>query len=172
MPMLENETSTQREGPDRRAVQRIALPPSALGHSTLDRIDYADAFLVDTGNFADRSAEEWARATIEDATLGRRMSLTAGWTALGLRLGAPWSTKNVLGWEIRRNEPDLVLLGARSRLGLAGELLFERQQDGLLFSTRACLTNSLARAVWSRVVPGHCKVVRHLLTDAAGRSRP
>jgi hypothetical protein len=35
----------------------------------------------------------------------------------------------VLGWRVRRNEPDFVLLSADSWLGFRGELLFRCQQE-------------------------------------------
>lgn len=90
-----------------------------------------------------------------------------GWCLLGLRLGPPWSSRRVLGWQIRRATPDLVLLAAGSRIGMPAELLFKREGDGLLFATFVQQRNSLARAVWARVVPVHQRTVKSLLTHAA-----
>jgi hypothetical protein len=42
-------------------VRPTALPAGARELATLDRIDYEDAFLVDTGLAQDRTAERWAR---------------------------------------------------------------------------------------------------------------
>jgi hypothetical protein len=52
----------------------------------------------------------------------------------------------VLGWEVRRSSPDVALLGASGRLGLSGELLFERQQQHTpLFATACVASESLSK---------------------------
>jgi hypothetical protein len=77
----------------------------------------------------------------------------------------------VLGWEIRRSSPDFVLLGARSPLGLEGEVLCKRRQRTLLVATFVQLKNPVARAVWAGTAPGHRRVVRHLLEQLNRESR-
>lgn len=86
---------------------------------------------------------------------------------LGLKLGSPWSSRRVLGWEMRRSTPDFVLLAVGSRTGMAGELLFMREPRGLLFATFVQQQNRIARAVWARTAPKHQRVVRSLLAQAA-----
>ena len=150
-------------------VAQIALPPAARALSTFSRIDYEDAFFVDAD--PGRTAEQWARAVLEDAPLIMRRRLRRGWRALGLKLGSPRSGRRVLGWEVRRSTPDLVLLAAGSRIGMPGELLFKREGHGLLFATFVQQKNPVARAVWARIAPRHQRVVRSLLTQAADRAR-
>ncbi|HUA04569.1 MAG TPA: DUF2867 domain-containing protein [Solirubrobacteraceae bacterium] len=144
---------------------QIPLPQDARALSTLPRIDYADAFAVAAG--VERSAADWARAVVEDAPLRIRRGLWLGWIALGLRLGPPWSSDRVLGWQVRHSDPDVVLLAANSWLGLRAELLFRSEPDGLLFATLIRLTNPAARALWAAITPRHVRVVRSLLTHAA-----
>jgi hypothetical protein len=145
-------------------VTQIPVPPEARERSTLDRIDYADAFVVDTTG--DHTAEEWARAVLEDAPATTRASLRSGWTSLGLKLDHLGSAPNVLGWRIRRNAADHVLLEARGRLGLSGELLFERRDGELRFSTFVRLSHVAARGLWAAIEPTHVRVVRELLGRA------
>jgi hypothetical protein len=152
-------------------VRQVAVPPAARGLSTLSHVDYEDAFLVETGPAQDRTGEQWARAFLEDAPIITRGALLSGWSALGLQLGSPRSDRLVLGWEVRRSTPDFVLLGAGSRLGLAGELLFERRQQTLLYATFVQQENHIARAVWAGIAPGHRQVVRYLLEQASSRER-
>ena len=152
-------------------VRQIVLPQAARALCTLGRIDYADAFLVDRAAAPDRTAEQWARTILEHAPLMRRISLLWGWTALGLRLRAPWSTRFVLGWEVRHSTPDVALFGVGSRFGLAAELLFERQPGTLLFATFVQQTNPVARAVWPAVIPIHQQVVQSLLEQASRGQR-
>ena len=135
--------------------------------STLSRIDYTDAFIVQTG--VQRTPEQWIDAVLRDAPLAVRARLVSGWTALGLKLRPPWSERQVLGWRVQRSEDEVVLLAAGSRLGLEGQLLIRREPGGLLFATFVGLHNRVARAVWARITTHHQQVVRSLLTHAARR---
>jgi hypothetical protein len=147
------------------------MPPSARVLSTFPRADYEDAFLLDIDHVEKRTGEQWARATLENAPLAWRRFLPWAWLALGLRHGSASSKQFVLGWEVRQSTPDLVLLGADSRIGLPAELLFERQQHTLLFATFVRRENAFTRALWAGVAPVHRQVVRYLLSRAASTAR-
>jgi hypothetical protein len=151
------------------AVRQIAVPAEARALSTLARIDYADAFLVDVGSPADRTAEGWARAILEDAPRSMRGGLLSGWSMLGLKVGGAQSGEFVLGWRIRSSTPDFVLLAAESRIGMPGQLLFKRHNNALLFDTFVQHGNPVARAVWASVEATHVRIVRDLLDDAGRR---
>src|ERR1700728_222301 len=123
-------------------VRQIPLPADVRAICTLTRIDYADAFIVETGQARDRTAEQWARAILDDAPVSTRDMLSRGWASLGLRLGPRHpDPRHVLGWEILPSDPGVALLGARGRFGLCGELLFQRQEHALLFATFVRLDN-------------------------------
>jgi hypothetical protein len=151
-------------------VRQVPLPADARAISTLGKIDYEDAFRIDSGQAQDRTAEEWARAILDDAPPATRDKLSRGWAALGIRLGsADPRPDRVLGWEIRRSTPDVTLLGARGRVGMSGELLFRRQPDALLFSTMVRLDNPVVRKVWTQIEARHRQIVHDLLADASTR---
>jgi hypothetical protein len=150
-------------------VTQVSLPADARALSTLPRIDYEDAFMVNAA--VERTPEQWVRAVIDDAPPRVRARLFMGWLALGLKLGLPWSSRRVLGWRVTRSEPGWLLLRAESWLGLRGELLFRGEPDGLLFATLVQQRNPAARAVWARITPTHQHVVRSLLTHAANREQ-
>lgn len=158
-----------RERPNQRLVQQITTPRNASERSALARVDYSDAFLVTRTGTADRTAEQWARDVLEGAPLIQRSGLVLGWTMLGLRLHSPWSSRFVLGWQVRQQTPDVVLIEAGPRFGLAAELQFERLPDAVLFSTSVQMNNPVARAVWSAVTPVHRWIVGHLLKQSAQR---
>jgi len=151
------------------AVRQIPVPPSAQVLSDLPRVDYADAFVVDPAPTDRLTAEQWARTVLEQAPLGVRHMLRAGWLALGLKLDAAPADRSMLGWEIRRSTPELVLLGADSRLGLAGELLFRREPRSFLFCTFVHQENQLGHATWIGVEAAHIGVVRRMLNQAIER---
>jgi hypothetical protein len=150
-------------------VRQVAVPPAAGARSTLAHVDYADAFVVDMRAAQSRTAEEWARAIVEGAPPSVQRRLRWGWAALGLELAPARSDRFVLGWEVRRNSPDIVLLGAGSRIGMPAELLLERRQRSLLFATFVQHDNVIARAVWDAAEPVHVPVVRQVLEQAGKR---
>jgi hypothetical protein len=149
--------------------RQVAVSPAARARSTLAHVDYADAFVVDLRAAQSCTAEEWARAIVEGAPASVQRQLRWGWMALGLKLGPSRSDRFVLGWEVRRSTPDLVLLGAGSRIGMPAELLFERWQRSLLFATFVQHDNLIARAVWAATQPAHVPVVRRVLEQAGKR---
>jgi hypothetical protein len=165
---MEPMTATRQPRLTPPIVTEISLPPDARALSALARIDYEDAFRV-TG--AGRlTPEQWVSAILRDAPPRVRRRLVIGWTALGLRLGPPWSPDRVLGWKIEHSGSDFVLLAADSWLGLRGRLLFRTEGDGLLFATLVEQTNPIGRAVWAVITPRHRRVVTSLLNHAAGAS--
>ena len=147
-------------------VRPAILPAGTRELSTLAHIDYEDAFVVGTGLAQDRTAEQWAREILEGAPESTRRALARGWSGLGLRLGPAQSDRHVLGWEIRHSDPDTVLLGACGRLGLSGELIFQRSPRSLLYATVVQLENRIARGLWAVIESGHRRVVQDLLERA------
>ena len=150
-------------------VSQIPPPADAMALSTLARVDYVDAFLVDSE--IERAPEEWIRSMLLDAPLSVQTRLVSGWTALGLKLGSPSSPDRVLGWKVHRSGPDFVLLAADGRLGLNGELLFRSEPRGLLFATFVQHSNPAAHRAWAAIIPTHQRVVRSLLIHATRRTR-
>jgi hypothetical protein len=149
-----------------QATARQVDVPTDIGEfSTLPRIDYSDAFVIPPRAHPDWTALEWARAVLQDAPGPTRARLRAGWAALGLRLDAT-SERSILGWETRRADPDTVLLGADSHIGMPGELLFTLRPEGLLFATFLHHRTSATRPVWAAVERTHVRTVRELLDRA------
>ena len=159
-------TDTGRVGTPGR-VRQVVLPADARELTTLSRVDYEDAFVVDAGG--QRTPQQWACAVFNDAPLAVRARLVSGWIGLGLKLGGPWSARRVLGWKVQQSSPHAMLLAADSVLGLQAELLLRTEPRGLLFATLIQQNNSAARAVWVRITARHQAVVRSLLDHAARR---
>lgn len=151
-------------------VRQVDVPASVRALSTLAKIDYADTFVVDVADCATRGrdAEHWAREILQGAPLATRSQLRSGWSAIGLKVGTS-SGPSVLGWEIRRSTADHILLGAGSRIGMPGELLFKTESGAVVFATFVQQATLLARAVWAVTEPLHVRIVRDLLE---GASRP
>lgn len=147
-------------------VREVAVSPAITSRSTLPRVDYADAFVVEPGPPPDETPEQWVRAFFAGTPESTRAALRRGWASLGLRVGSPDAEDLVFGWSVRRSERDLALLGAESRVGMPAELLVERRNGTLLFATLVAHRNPLVRLVWAAVAPGHRRVVHRLLERA------
>jgi hypothetical protein len=152
-------------------VRQVDVPPSVRALSTLTRIDYTDTFLVDIGP-AEHTAEQCAREILEGAPLAIRTQLLSGWSSIGLKIGKAPSNRSVLGWHVRQSTPDCVVLGADSRIGMPGELMFKRDGDTLLFATFVQHGNLVARAVWAAIELAHVRMVRRILDQASRRLWP
>jgi hypothetical protein len=163
-------TATREPHATKPTVTQIDPPTDAQGLSTLPRIDYADAFRVNVDVHV--TPEQWVRGMLQDAPARVRARLVLGWTALGLRLGPPWSPERALGWKVTHSDAAFVLLAADSWLGLRGRLLLRREPDGLLFATFVQLGNPAVRRLWAAITPHHQHVVRSLLTHAVVRRPP
>ena len=151
-------------------VRQVDVPASVRALSTLTRIDYADTFLVDIGP-ARLTAEQCAREILEGAPLAIRTQLLSGWSSIGLKIGKDSPKHSVLGWRVRQSTPEFVLLGADSRIGMPGELMFTKDGETLMFATLVHHGNLLARAVWAMVEQAHVRMVRHILDQASRRLR-
>jgi Protein of unknown function (DUF2867) len=149
------------------SARQVTVLPATRALSALSRVDYADAFLVETDAAQDRTAEQWARATLEGAAgAGRKLwsaLSTAGLLPRARSEGPAQPDRFVAGWELRRSTPNIALLGASARIGLSAELLFVRQERGLLWATFVQQQNPIARALWAGLAPVHRRVVRHLI---------
>lgn len=153
-------------------VRQVDVPQYVKALSTLPRIDYADTFFVDVGPAAERTAEQWAREILEGAPPATRTRLLAGWASIGLMIGGDRSGDRVLGWRVLRRTPDVVLLGADSRIGMPGELLITKDGETLVFATFLRFANPIVRVLWAAVKPPHVRTVSALLEEARRRTHP
>jgi hypothetical protein len=155
--------------PTPNRAHEVAVPPRARALSTLPRIDYANAILIDTGPLLDRTGEQWARAVLEEAPTEMRAALTTAWTQLGIQLGPARSDRHVLGWTMQRSTPRSVLLHAGSPTGLQVELLVEDGSGTLLFASFIQHDGDAARAAWAEVEDLHAPVMGRLIEEAVAR---
>jgi hypothetical protein len=159
----------QRNGDD--GVHQIEVPRSARERSTLAHIDYADGFVIEVEDPEARTAEQWARAIFDEPSNTLRLRLWSAWRMLGFRLGSPFSKRLVLGWKVLQSNPDHVLLGADSLIGMPAQLLVKREQDALLFDTFVQKNNPVAHVVWASIERQHEWFVPTLMRQFRRRVR-
>ena len=92
------------------------LPEVIQRRHGLDRVDYVDLFTLHTTAASDWSAEQWARAVLEEGRAVRRFAFIPWQVLLGLRLGPSSTPGYVHGWRIAARDEDWISLAARSWL--------------------------------------------------------
>jgi len=148
-------------------VERRSVPEVVRTIDPLTDPDYTDAFEVDTSSAKPRSAEQWARATFEDAPVAMRWFLLASWRAgLGLRLGPRHSSDHVHGWRILDRATSSITLELRSWF-LRCHLVFWLDDTKLVFSTSIRYERQIGAVIWPPASILHRRIVPYLLQHAA-----
>jgi hypothetical protein len=147
---------------------RVDVAASAIAP---DAFDYASAFEVTVPGASEQSAEEWARATFEEAPRAMRSFIMVGWRGvMGFRLGPRPSPDHVLGWKIVAAAPGELTLEVRSWLVSARKVV-QLTDERVVMTTFVTYRRKLASAVWSSVTPIHHVTEPYLLGHAATRWR-
>jgi hypothetical protein len=140
------------------------VPEAVRALTTLAEPDYVDLFTVTTPQATDNSAEEWARAVLEQAPLARRNARML-WRLIGLRLGPPHSPDHVQGWKIaERGDNWLRIETASWYLTAQAVCLVNEDQVSLSLSLR--YDRPIAAFVWARVSGPHQRAVPVMLHQA------
>jgi hypothetical protein len=136
--------------------------------AALEHANYADLFTATTDLAADWSAEQWARALLEDTPTGR--SAPALWRLLGLRLGPTPSTDHVQGWKIADGGEGWVRIETASRCMTAhGVVTVEGTQVSLALFIR--YDRPEAALFWPAVSALHRRGVPVMLRQALSIQR-
>lgn len=137
---------------------------------TLGEPHYAAAWEVAIADGDTRSAEQWARATFEDAPRALRTFIVTGWTiGLGLRLGPRPSPNHVLGWKIATAATDLIVLSVQAALLGTAHLVFQVEGSRVVVGSFVRYEKRGARLIWAATQPLHHQIVPYLLGRAASR---
>ena len=150
-----------------RRVTVVSPHRSLARYSALTRVDHEDTWCVRMDGWPNRPAEQCARIVLDKAPVATRVALRRGWANIGLKLDSGPNT--ILGWTIRRNTPELVVLALPSRVGMPAELTFRRDGQDLLFATLVRHRNPVVRLIWRAVLPFHMPIVGELLTGGCSR---
>jgi hypothetical protein len=144
------------------------IPEEIRCLDTLGSPDYVDLFTLTTSGAADKSAEEWARAVLEDTPTGRSAPLL--WRRLGLRLGPTPSTDHVQGWKIADRGDDWIRIETTSWFATAHAVLkVGHEQVSLALFLRYDLP--IAAVIWPPVSVLHRRGVPVMLHQALAHAR-
>jgi len=145
------------------------LVPAAVGElSLLDRVDYEDAYRVDTHR--QRTPEQWMRAFLEDAPRWFQLPWAGlGKAVLGARFGPLNAAGHVLGWKVLVDRPDAFAVGLDSSGGLFARLISLTPPGQAVVATQIRLDTTRARTLWPVICRGHRFFAPYLLGRAANQ---
>jgi hypothetical protein len=130
------------------------------------RWDYADAFEVTPADA--RTAEQWARATLEDGPRALALFVMLGWRwVLRLRLGPGDAPDHVAGWPIVLRAPDVVVLEVESGVLGRARLTFRTRAEVAGAASNVAYEQRGARALWWAAGLLHRRILPYLLGHAA-----
>jgi hypothetical protein len=138
------------------------VPEAVRSLTTLTDPDYVDLFTVTTPAAADRPAEEWARAILEQGPSARVL-----WRLMGLRLGPRHSPGHVQGWKIAARRDNWLRVETASwYLTAQAVCLVEEGQVSISLSLR--YDRPIAALVWAVVSGPHQRAIPVMLRQAVG----
>lgn len=146
----------------------IAVPDEVVELRMFERVDYQDAFRVDSD--LTRTPEQWLRAFIEDAPRWFQLPwIGVGVTLLGARVGPMRGPDHVLGWRVLHERPELFAVGLDSIGGLRARLVALAPPGQAIIATQISLATAYARTLWPPIRRGHRHFAPYLLDLAAHR---
>jgi hypothetical protein len=155
---------THHAAPQARQLSEVPVEPLVgPGH------DYADAFEIRSDEPDPRTAEQFARAALEQAPRAVRWTVLTAWRGLlRFRLGPTSSPNHVLGMQIMAARPEAIHLQAESWLIRGAVVGRKVDPRHVVVSTYVFYTSPVAaRIVWTAVGPLHRRVARYLMEHAA-----
>jgi hypothetical protein len=158
--------------PSSARARRVDVSQQARALDTLTDPHYAAAWEVTIADGDTRCAEQWARATFEDAPPALRGFILTGWIAgLRLSLGPRPSPDHVLGWRIVTATPELIIMSVQSALIGTAHFVLGLESSRTLLTNFVRYEKPAARPIWSAVQPLHHRIVPYLLGHAASHSQ-
>lgn len=149
-----------------RAVE-VAVPAAVGELALLDRVDYEDAFQVDTP--LQRTPEQWMRGFIEDAPRWFQLPWInlLGRGILRARIGPMGAPDYVLGWKVIVGGPDAFAVGLDGSNGPLARLIALTPPGHAVLATQVRLDSAPARMLWPAIRGGHRFFVPYLLSRTA-----
>lgn len=145
-------------------VRRVpAMPDRLFGGAAYD---YADSFQVELAKPDEHTAEEWARACLEQAAPIVR-GVVRFVHARVARFELSTEPGNVLGWQIVSTAPDVLHLQTAGPLLRAVIIARRRSPTTAGFTTYLVYKRPITRLIWVAVGPLHRAIAPYLLARAA-----
>ena len=165
---------TQRNVPE--ALRALGLQERAVDHLVRSGADYVDRFSAPAPGAGARSAEEWARIALDDATaVGRFLAWRV---CCNLRLEPhPWMPPakarsdhdHIAGWRVADRGAGWLRLEASSWF-LSADVVFQVEPDRISFATFVRYDRAVAGVAWPLIAHIHRRAAPGLLRRAVRRA--
>jgi hypothetical protein len=148
----------------------VPLPATVSELGLLERVDYEDAFQIDTPG--DRTPEAWMRAVVEDAPRWFQLPWInlLGRGILRAQIGPMHAPGYVLGWRVLVDRPEVFVVGLDGADGFRARLITVTPQGQAVFATQIRFGSLLMRTFWPAIRPGHRFFAPFLLNRAGART--
>jgi hypothetical protein len=143
--------------------QRVSVPADVAALNVLDRVDYQDAFAVDTAGV--RTAEQWARLCFEVDPPPMLRVAQLILTPMGAGAAQSEST-GIAGLRILRNDPENIVLGFTINFATP-RIVFSAPPGRLVMSTLLRYDGRSAPIIWAVLRWPHQITARALVDRAA-----
>jgi hypothetical protein len=140
------------------------VPEPIRAADTFDRCDDVDVCTFSSDAMPDATAEQWARAALEESPAGHAAPRL--WRLLGLRLGPSGSPHHVQGWRIADRGPHWVRLETRSWYATAHAVI-RVDDDAVSLALFVRFDHRVAALIWPPVARLHRRGAPVMLEQAA-----
>jgi hypothetical protein len=136
----------------------------------LDRVDYEDAFRVETS--PQRTPEQWMRAFAEDAPRWFQLPwiYLLGKGLVRAQIGPMTGPDHIRGWKVLIDRPDAFAVGLDRADGPFARLIALTPPGQAIVATQIRLESARLQILWQAIRPGHRFFAPYLLSRAASRS--
>jgi hypothetical protein len=147
-----------------RSVGPENVPETIRSLGRISKPDYVDLYSVRTAGATQGTAEQWARAILEEAPVSRRNARML-WRFMGMRLGPRGSPEHIQGWNIAARG-DNWLVAETGSWYLTAQAVFLVEQDQISISLSLRYDHPVAAAVWRLIEGPHQRAVPVMLHQA------
>ena len=146
------------------ADNRSGVPASATALKLLDRVDYQDAYALETR--VRLTPEEWMRLVLEGSPSALRGFVGGVYRILRFGSTSPGSADQCSGWQVLQNGPEKFVIGTELGIGLNARRIALTRPGQVVIATQVRLDGGPARAVWAVIAPLHRRVAVSFLNHA------
>ena len=152
----------------RTRASAVSVPESVAAHKLLDRVDFQDAFALQTR--ARLTPEEWMRLFLEGSPSLLGGAVSAVSKILRFGSAPPGPDGQWRGWQVLHNGPEEFVLGTELGIGLTARLIAHVRPGQVVIATQVRLDGGPARAVWAVIAPIHRRAAVSFLSHAGTRA--
>ena len=148
----------------RSRTSNVAMPAGVAVLKLLDRVDYQDAYSLETR--ARLTPEAWMRLFLAGSPSALGGFVGSVFTILRLGSTSPGAADQWSGWQVVHNGPEEFVLGTELGIGLTARLIALTPPGHAVIATQVRLDGHPARAVWSVIAPIHRRAAVSFLNHA------